>query len=525
MEKDRLEQIITEAKNGDKSAFAELYSEYHDRLFFFVMKNVGRKDMAEDIVQETFLRSMERISDLRDPSAYSAWLHSTAYRLCLDCFKDEKHKALFDTEEEMSAALDNVSLDEPFGLPEDYAVNEELKSELKRVIDSLKPDVRAAVILYYYDDRPLSEVAHTLGINENAASQKLHRARAKLAKELEKFRSKGGMLMAAPFGVFMRDIIPQQQAGAWKSGVSAVSRVSFPKAAAAAAAVAAAVGIPLWLIFDQNNGIMGDIRNGSSIIDTVSVNEYITDTDTDSDSTAESESLPDTSSESESGITVMYSGQRQNIALPDSAVEDLINALADISEDTAGSAPDEALLSECSQSGLLITAEFDEPKMISVGGKNTECTSITAGRRGFGEDCFISVNGGGMMPLPYETVKNVLTLCLKSGSMDIARSFASKAESAISEMDALFGFTFDEGTAEWQGGTDTNYTFVWDDTDRKQRTVRELLDHTVYVMLTAEYDDALADNLGRGITLTTQKDESGRLKVTYCRVGEYVYTP
>lgn len=70
MDKNELIHTVSLAGRGDKKAFERLYSEYYDKLYFFVLKNVGRKDAAEDITQETFLQSMEGLSDLERPEQY-----------------------------------------------------------------------------------------------------------------------------------------------------------------------------------------------------------------------------------------------------------------------------------------------------------------------------------------------------------------------------------------------------------------------------------------------------------------------
>ena len=105
MNKSELVRTVQNAQKGDNAAFEALYSEFYDKLYFFVLKNVGRKEAAEDITQDTFLKSMEKIRDLDKPETYSSWLHSIAFNKCKDLFRAENRNTYFDSDEEQEAAF------------------------------------------------------------------------------------------------------------------------------------------------------------------------------------------------------------------------------------------------------------------------------------------------------------------------------------------------------------------------------------------------------------------------------------
>ena len=93
-------EAVTAAQNGDKEAFERLYGEYRDKLYFFVLKNIGSRETAEDIVSETFLAAMERINELRAGEAFGAWLYSVAYKKCADHISNEEAHVRFVIREE-----------------------------------------------------------------------------------------------------------------------------------------------------------------------------------------------------------------------------------------------------------------------------------------------------------------------------------------------------------------------------------------------------------------------------------------
>ena len=263
MKKNEFIDIVEQAKAGNKNAFKALYEEYYDRLYFFVLKNVDSKEAAEDITQDTFLKSMEKIDSLEKPENYVSWLHSIAYNKCTDMFRSRKSDVYFDTDEEFEAAMESHSLNEPIMVPEDYATDKDRARQLKAMIDSLKPDMKSALILYYYNDMNLADVAKTMGIPENTVKQKLFRARKKLKSKIEEMAGKGIVLSAVPMNRLLRGTVSPKKAAAMvtRSGASLSSIPMIGKIAGISAAAVIAVGVPMSLShMDKNADIAGNVR-------------------------------------------------------------------------------------------------------------------------------------------------------------------------------------------------------------------------------------------------------------------------
>ncbi|SFB89493.1 RNA polymerase sigma factor [Ruminococcus albus] len=263
MKKNELIEMVEQVKAGNKNAFKALYEEYYDRLYFFVLKNVDSKEAAEDITQDTFLKSMEKIDSLEKPENYVSWLHSIAYNRCTDMFRSRKSDVYFDTDEEFEAAMESHSLNEPVMVPEDYATDKDRARQLKSMIDSLKPDMKSALILYYYNDMSLADVAKTMGIPENTAKQKIFRARKKLKSKIEEMAGKGIVLSAVPMNQLLRGTVSPKKAAAMvtRSGASLSSIPLVGKIAGISAAAVIAVGVPVSLSrMDKNADIAGNVR-------------------------------------------------------------------------------------------------------------------------------------------------------------------------------------------------------------------------------------------------------------------------
>lgn len=264
MNKAEISVLADKAQAGDKAAFEALYNEFYGKVYFFAKRNVGNGDKAQDIASETFVTALESISQLRSGESFIGWLYSIAYSKCVSAIKDSTKSEHFENDEQMEKALADTSLNEPVMLPEDYAVNVDTKEKLKSVIDELPADQRSAVILYYYQDMSVSEVASSLGIKENNAKQKLYKARKTLRKRIEKLFG-SDMLAAVPISALLSNTVDASYANAAASGAARVAGTSLAVKLVTAGTVAvAALGVPMVL-----NGLgdnMGDYRPEKTII-------------------------------------------------------------------------------------------------------------------------------------------------------------------------------------------------------------------------------------------------------------------
>ena len=248
MTKQETERLVKRVQSGEQAAFEALYDEYRDRVFFFALRLVGSKEAAEDVTSETFLRALERINELRSGEAFGGWLYSIAYSLCMDMLKESARTGQLEDSPEYRLAA-------PVMLPDDYAVNEETKRRLGEIIDGLSPDQRSAVILYYYEELSIPEVAKALGINENNARQKLFKARSRIKKQIEKLVGSGALLSAVPLGAVLENTADQSYSKAALAGAAKIKSAHLGmKLGAIGAAAAVAVGIGIGV----HRGLQGD---------------------------------------------------------------------------------------------------------------------------------------------------------------------------------------------------------------------------------------------------------------------------
>lgn len=172
MSRDAEQKLIARARRGQPEAFRELVEIYQDRLFAFVWRMLRNHHEAEDVCQAAFVKAYESLASYSKQYAFSTWLFTIAYRLCLNAMR--KKKAL-------SGAVD-LSW---FGAPGDDALanSEEarrLRTLIWNAVDGLTPAQKSAVLLFYRENRSCEEIGRMLGMPAVTVKSHLHRARARL---------------------------------------------------------------------------------------------------------------------------------------------------------------------------------------------------------------------------------------------------------------------------------------------------------------------------------------------------------
>lgn len=157
----------------------EIYDQYHDRVKIFIFKLVKDHWIAEDLIQETFMRVEKNIGSLRDPAKLSSWIFRIAYNLCQDHFKS-RYKDKQDTGEPQSVPSPFV----------DFSVQKELEQHqmgtcVQEQINLLPEQQRIVLILYDLLGFNHAEIADILDITKENAKVRLHRARKGLKSILK----------------------------------------------------------------------------------------------------------------------------------------------------------------------------------------------------------------------------------------------------------------------------------------------------------------------------------------------------
>jgi RNA polymerase sigma-70 factor (ECF subfamily) len=173
------QELIRRAQMGDHSAFAQMMTRYQKPLYRLVYRLVGNHDDTDDIVQETFVRAYQYLRSFDNERPFQHWLFGIAVKRCAT-FKRRLSQMRVERQEAEHLAW----MQEYDRSWEDAITAKELRRKVHEAIELLPPQQRATLVLFELEGWKIKEIAESLGCAEGAVKTHLHRARARLRKEL-----------------------------------------------------------------------------------------------------------------------------------------------------------------------------------------------------------------------------------------------------------------------------------------------------------------------------------------------------
>lgn len=160
-------RLVLRAQSGDREAFDALLRDAAPPLLRYVTRVTGDAALAEDVVQDTLVAIVRKLSWLSDPSLFRAWAYRIASREAFRALKKQRRYV---------EPVNDVAIDE---VPADPWQRERLLASLEK----LSPASRAVITLHYLEEMPLSEVAAVLDLAPGTVKSRLAYGLAQLRKE------------------------------------------------------------------------------------------------------------------------------------------------------------------------------------------------------------------------------------------------------------------------------------------------------------------------------------------------------
>lgn len=187
-------------QRGDREAYSQLVRIHHVRVYQYVLRYVRNRAIAEDIVQEVFMRVFSHAAQYQPERSFGAWLFSIARNGCIDHLRKASHREGKRQESDPSDAsatvLDGVPDRGESGSVERAAVSREVRVRIERALQQLPEDQREAFLLRQVANLSFREVAEVTQSSENTAKSRVRYAleflRADLADYEEHLRAVGG---------------------------------------------------------------------------------------------------------------------------------------------------------------------------------------------------------------------------------------------------------------------------------------------------------------------------------------------
>ena len=177
-QRDEDEELVMQARSGNVAAFESLYRRHSNRIYGLVWRLCGGDHaLAEDLLQDAFVRAWQNLGSFRGESRFSTWLHRLSANVALSDRRIKVRKARFETELDESAERSAMGL-------KDVSVTH--ANDLERAIARLPERARTVLVLYDIEGHDHAEIARLTGMAVGSSKAHLHRARKLVREELEK---------------------------------------------------------------------------------------------------------------------------------------------------------------------------------------------------------------------------------------------------------------------------------------------------------------------------------------------------
>ena len=165
--------LLKQAKLGDKEAFGRLYEKYLDRVYRYIFYRVGQNaQLAEDLVQTTFLRAWEKLETF-DTGSFQAWIYTIARNLLIDHIRSHKQQE----------QLDETVADERQDVQEHVLVKIQAETILAHM-QYLTEEQQEIIMMRFVNELSYKEIAQALDKREDAIRAMQYRALKELKRRL-----------------------------------------------------------------------------------------------------------------------------------------------------------------------------------------------------------------------------------------------------------------------------------------------------------------------------------------------------
>lgn len=181
------EELALSYIKGNNKAFDLLLSRNQMKLFSYILFVVHENDLANDIFQETFVKVITKLQEGKYvPSGkFAAWIMRIAHNVIMDWYRDNRTQNIIELNDDndLSNINNNVS---SVCNAEDRFVNEQVMSDVKKMMNLLPPTQREIVFMRFYQEMSFKEIAETTGVSINTALGRMRYAILNLRRMAKK---------------------------------------------------------------------------------------------------------------------------------------------------------------------------------------------------------------------------------------------------------------------------------------------------------------------------------------------------
>jgi RNA polymerase sigma factor (sigma-70 family) len=185
-------ELVCAAQNGEEAAATNLYNAFQKDLYYHILKTVNDPTLAEDLLQDTFIEILQTINNLNEPAAFPSWSKQVAYHKCTAYFK-KRREILADEKEDGLSVFDTLEEENAEFIPDEALDKADLKQTIHQMIDELPEEQRSALLLRYFDEISVKEIAEIQGVTEGTVKSRLNYGRKAVKDAVEGYEKKHGV--------------------------------------------------------------------------------------------------------------------------------------------------------------------------------------------------------------------------------------------------------------------------------------------------------------------------------------------
>ena len=192
--------MLDAMRKGDPVGYEQLYDRYSKRIYAMTYGMLQNHTDAEDAVQNTFIHVYEKLYTLKDCNSFDSWLEKIAYNEALLLIRKRKKMTLFN--DDLEAKVTDQIQDELM-LPEEIAERRDTAEKIRSIIAELPEAQRQTLVLFYYNNLKIKQIAEVMNCGENTVKSRLYYARRSIGKAVDDLEKRGEKLHSGavlPFG-------------------------------------------------------------------------------------------------------------------------------------------------------------------------------------------------------------------------------------------------------------------------------------------------------------------------------------
>lgn len=163
------EELVAAYAQGNNQAFDILLNRHKSSIYSYIYFIIRDREMAEDIFQETFVKAIVTIKQGRytENGKFRAWISRIAHNLIIDHYRQERNEQTISNDESEVDLFNNSKYSD--GTIEDSLIQEQILSDVKKLINFLPDNQKEVLLLRYYQDLSFKEIAEITGVSINTA--------------------------------------------------------------------------------------------------------------------------------------------------------------------------------------------------------------------------------------------------------------------------------------------------------------------------------------------------------------------